>query len=131
MKTSQRKRIEIIIGEAVLIFFAFLFLLPILWMFCTSLKSSGQIAEYKQLFPNPATVRSYIEGFAGGQFGLYIRNTVFIGVMCVIGTVSSCSGSFLRGCPMSLRRQEGSTAAAGLGSLCESIFPIQSRRFWW
>ena len=91
MKTSQRKRIEIIIGEAVLIFFAFLFLLPILWMFCTSLKSSGQIAEYKQLFPNPATVRSYIEGFAGGQFGLYIRNTVFIGVMCVIGTVSSCS----------------------------------------
>lgn len=91
MKTSQRKRIEIIIGEAVLIFFAFLFLLPILWMFCTSLKSSGQIAEYKQLFPNPATVGSYIEGFAGGQFGLYIRNTVFIGVMCVIGTVSSCS----------------------------------------
>lgn len=91
MSTSKKKVIETIVIEAVLIFFAFLFLLPTLWMFCTSLKSPEQISKFKELFPNPLTIRSYISGLAGGQFLLYIRNTLFIGIMCVIGTVSSCS----------------------------------------
>jgi ABC-type glycerol-3-phosphate transport system permease component len=91
MKTSHKKKISNLIIELVLIFFAFLFLLPTFWMFCTSLKSTEQISKYKELLPNPITIRSYIQGFAGGQFGIYIRNTVFIGVMCVIGTVCSCS----------------------------------------
>lgn len=91
MSTMKKKNINTILTEIVLIFFAFLFLLPTLWMFCTSLKTSGQIAEFKELFPSPLTIRSYLEGFAGGTFGRYILNTVFIGVMCVIGTVASCS----------------------------------------
>lgn len=91
MRTRSKKRVEKIIVEIILIFFAFIFLLPTLWMFCTSLKSPEQITAYKELFPNPVTIRSYISGFAGGQFGRYILNTVFIGIMCVVGTVSSCS----------------------------------------
>lgn len=91
MKATQKKKINAVITEVILIFFAFLFLLPTLWMFCTSLKSSEQIAKFQELLPNPVTIRSYIEGFAGGTFGRYIWNTAFIGVMCVIGTVCSCS----------------------------------------
>lgn len=91
MRKSQKRRIDNIIIEIVLIFFACMFVLPVVWMFCTSLKTPTQITNYRELLPFPPTIRGYIEGFGGGQFGRYILNTTFIGVMCVIGTVSSCS----------------------------------------
>ncbi|MDC7286368.1 carbohydrate ABC transporter permease [Blautia schinkii] len=87
----RKHKISNITAEIVLIFIAFLFLLPTLWMFCTSLKAPEQITKFKELLPNPVTIRSYIQGFAGGDFLRYIGNTVFIGLACVVGTVSSCS----------------------------------------
>lgn len=91
MKKKYKKRLGKICIEIVLVFLALIFLLPTLWMFCTSLKSPEQISAYKELFPNPITFRSYVAGFRSGEFGRYILNTMFIGVMCVIGSVASCS----------------------------------------
>lgn len=92
MKSSKnKKRILDIITEVILILLAALFLLPTFWMFCTSLKSPEQITRFKELLPNPITFRSYVEGFGGGDFLLYIKNTAFIGILCVVGSLVSCS----------------------------------------
>lgn len=70
---------------------ACLFLLPLFWMFTTSFKTAGQITQYKEILPAPFTIRSYIEGFSSSPFTRYIFNTVRIGVLCVMGTLISCS----------------------------------------
>ena len=80
-----------IVTEVLLILFALVFLLPIIWMFAQSLKTPEQLVSFDKLFSFPFTVRSYIEGWGGGRFLKYIVNTVTIAVLCVVGTVLSCS----------------------------------------
>lgn len=82
---------EKVIAEIILILCACIFLLPTVWMFVTSLKTPEQLAKFKEFLPNPATVRSYAEGFNSGDFPVFIKNTATIGFLCVIGSVCSCS----------------------------------------
>lgn len=77
--------------ELVLILLACLFMLPLFWMFTTSLKTPEQITQFKQIFPSPATIRSYVQGFSSSPFLSYILNTVRIGFLCVAGSLISCS----------------------------------------
>lgn len=88
---KHRNVIDNAVMEVILILLVALFLLPTMWMFATSLKTPGQITKFREFFPNPITVRSYIQGFVQGDFLLYIKNTLFIGVMCVAGSLVSCS----------------------------------------
>lgn len=88
---KHRNVIDNAVMEVILILLAALFLLPTMWMFATSLKTPGQITKFREFYPNPITVRSYIQGFVQGDFLLYIKNTLFIGVMCVAGSLVSCS----------------------------------------
>ncbi len=90
-RKTGRQRFWNIVTEIVLILLAMLFLLPIVWMLATSLKTTAQITDYKKLFALPFTLRSYIAGWAGGRFFTYIKNTVVISVLCVTGTLLSCS----------------------------------------
>lgn len=91
MKEKAQKRIRSLLVEIILILLAFLFIMPLFWMFTTSFKTAGQITQYKEIIPNPFTTRSYIEGFSKSPFNVYIFNTVEIGVLCVVGTLFSCS----------------------------------------
>ena len=70
---------------------AALFLFPFVWMICTSLKTETGIADYKQLLPWPVSFRSFVKGWKGGKFLVYIWNTVRVAGLCVVGTVCSCS----------------------------------------
>lgn len=80
-----------IVAELILILLAGLFLLPTLWMFTTSLKMPEQISRFREFLPDPATFRSYAEGFGKGDFIVYIKNTALIGSLCVAGSLISCS----------------------------------------
>lgn len=80
-----------VITEIILILLALVFLLPIVWMFAQSLKSAEQLTDFKKLFDLPITFRAYADGWKGGRFLTYILNTVKIAVLCVAGTLTSCS----------------------------------------
>lgn len=91
MESKVKRRVTtsvMVIGLCVL---ALLFLLPYFWMFTTSLKTNTQIARFWEVLPSPPTLRSFREGFALAPFGRYIFNTIRIGVLCVLGSVISCS----------------------------------------
>lgn len=93
MKGKKRNKAMVgnVVTEVVLILLALLFLLPIVWMFATSLKTQAQMTDPTKLFTFPASFRAYVEGWGGGRFLTYIKNTVVISVLCVTGTLISCS----------------------------------------
>ncbi len=70
---------------------ALLFLLPYFWMVTTSLKAPTQIVKFMEIIPRPVTFRSYVQGFNLAPFWTYIKNTTLIGVLCVVGSLISCS----------------------------------------
>ena len=80
-----------IITMLVLIVLAVIFLIPYFWMVSTSLKSVDQVSKLWEILPNPVTFRSYKTGFELAPFGRYTLNTIRIGVLCVVGTLISCS----------------------------------------
>lgn len=71
--------------------------LPILWMFSTSLKSDAQVypkagAEPSflgGLIPHPAVWANYPQALSAVPFDLYLRNTITLCAICVLGAVAS------------------------------------------
>lgn len=71
--------------------------LPMLWMLSTSLKadtqvyatSSGGGFSLSSLIPSPAVWSNYPKALATVPFDQYLRNTLMLGVVCVIGAVVS------------------------------------------
>ncbi len=90
-KRHMKKSAGNIMIQILLVILAALFLFPFVWMLCTSLKTEAGIADYKQFFPWPVSLRAFEKGWKGGKFLIYIWNTVKIAGLCVIGTVCSCS----------------------------------------
>lgn len=80
-----------IAAMALLILLAILFLIPYFWMFTTALKSKAQVSKFWEILPNPITLRSFEEGFSLAPFLQYTLNTLWIGFLCVSGTLISCS----------------------------------------
>jgi multiple sugar transport system permease protein len=69
---------------------AVVFVLPFIWMISTALKTPEQTVSYPPEFiPHPFTLRGFAEGFEGGQFGTYIKNSLIITVSCIIGNIIS------------------------------------------
>lgn len=94
MRTNQayraRKIAGDILGELLLILLAFLFLLPLIWMLTNAFKTPAQLAEYPPVWlPRPWTLRSFAEGFKAMNFMVFIRNTGFIALMCIVGNLFS------------------------------------------
>ena len=78
--------------HSALIPFAFVFMLPFLWMLSTSLKSNTQLFVYPPiLVPIPAAWENYPTAVVYIDFFLYLRNTLIIAVSATIGAVISCS----------------------------------------
>ena len=78
--------------HSALIPFAFVFMLPFLWMLSTSLKSNVQLFVYPPiLVPIPAAWENYPTAVVYIDFFLYLRNTLIIACSATIGAVISCS----------------------------------------
>jgi multiple sugar transport system permease protein len=76
---------------AVLAIVSFSYLLPLYWMFSSSLKNDAQVYIIPPVwFPNPALWENFIIGWTRLPFTLYFYNTVFkYAIPVVIGTVLS------------------------------------------
>lgn len=79
-----------ILGRIFLIAMSIVFLLPILWMFTTSIKDSSQVMAYPPIwFPWPPKWENYNLAVNAIPFLLYLRNTVTICFFTIIGTLLS------------------------------------------
>lgn len=77
---------------AVLVLLGIIFLFPYIWMFLISFMEAPQIAKYpSEWIPDPWTLRSYEIGFNTTDFPSYIKNTILISLLCIVGAVLSCS----------------------------------------
>jgi multiple sugar transport system permease protein len=75
---------------AALLFFALLFIAPFLWMVSTSLKPDNQIfSDQVRWIPRPVQWHNYPDALASFPFWLYLRNTLLVCVMTMVGTVVS------------------------------------------
>lgn len=87
-----RKTLGKIIIHAVLITGAVFLMVPLLWMFSTSLKSLGTVMVIPpEWIPEVPLWSNYAEIFQVVPFGLYIRNTAFVTLADVVGKIISCS----------------------------------------
>ena len=79
-----------ILGRIFLFAMSIVFLLPILWMFTTSIKDSSQVMAYPPIwFPWPPKWENYKIAVNAIPFLLYLRNTVTICFFTIIGTLLS------------------------------------------
>jgi multiple sugar transport system permease protein len=77
---------------AALIALGALYLLPLLWMVATSLKTGPQaIANPPALIPSPIVWGNYPRALTQIDFPLALRNSLVYAVPAVVGTVFSCS----------------------------------------
>lgn len=89
---SFSKMLDNAVWYIVLGLIGLLFALPFIWMFSTSFKTATQTVAYPPEFiPNPWTLRSFYEGFEGGPFVTYFKNSFAITFLCIFGTLFSGS----------------------------------------
>jgi len=68
------------------------FLAPLIWLILTSVKSNAELASVTPLWiPSHVDWSYYPQVFQQIPYWLYFRNTAFVTVMTIIGTVLSCS----------------------------------------
>ena len=70
-------------------------LLPLAWMISTSLKQDSQVFKFPpQLIPDPVTFQAYVDIFRDTPFARQYGNSLYIGILTVIGTalVASLAG---------------------------------------
>lgn len=77
---------------AVLIGLGVVFLIPMLWMLSTSLKTQGQVFAYPPIWiPDPVRWVNYLEALSRAPLLVWLSNTVVIAVCAVAGTVLTSS----------------------------------------
>ena len=68
------------------------FLLPLLWMLSTAFKTPNLIyLQPPQWIPHPVTLQNFTEAWGLLDFPRFIRNSAFVAVLSVIGSVFSSS----------------------------------------
>jgi len=79
-------------AHAALILLSAVFLVPLLWLITSSLKTDEQIFKFPpEWVPAPLTLENYPEGLTFIPFWRYLANTTFICLLSVAGTIISCS----------------------------------------
>jgi len=78
--------------HAALVVCGVVFLIPFAWLLSTSLKADPQIFVFPPIWvPRPVLWRNYIEALKYIHFMTYLRNTVYVCTLVVLGTVVSSS----------------------------------------
>jgi len=75
-----------------LIVFGVVFLAPLVWMVSTSLKPDTQLIAFPpQWIPRPAIWRNYYDAWVPNNFSVYLKNTLTITILTVVGQTISAS----------------------------------------
>jgi len=93
MKNKYFKKIlNQLVKHLILAIVAIFFILPLVWLISTSLKTNRQIYVYPpQWIPDPVIWLNYPAVFDYAPFLLYFRNTLIIVILCALGVFLSCS----------------------------------------
>ena len=87
MNTKNKVSGKVII-YILLVFFALIFLLPIVWIVFSSFKTAGELFAWPpSLFGEHPTVNNYLLALEEGDFVQYFINTVFVSIVATILTV--------------------------------------------
>jgi ABC-type glycerol-3-phosphate transport system permease component len=91
-KMKKRGLFKNILLYIVVNIIALIMLLPFFWMVSTSLKPNEQVYLIPpKWIPNPIVWSNYPRAFSFAPFGLFIKNSLIIAVICVVGVVFSSS----------------------------------------
>lgn len=89
---KNKQRIQKSFIYLLLIGFSVLFIFPFVWMVGTSLTSSGMVLDRaRPIIPLHPVWSNYVEALTVLPFGIFLKNTLLISVMCVIGQTLSAS----------------------------------------
>ena len=89
---KNKQRIQKSFIYLLLIGFSVLFIFPFVWMVGTSLTSSGMVLDRaRPIIPLHPVWSNYVEALTVLPFGIFLKNTLIISVMCVIGQTLSAS----------------------------------------
>jgi multiple sugar transport system permease protein len=79
-----------IIKYTVLIALSLFFILPMVWMISTSLKSPQELSVWPPIWiPKPPQWRNFLAAFSEAQFSVFVVNTLRVAIPSVIGAVLS------------------------------------------
>jgi len=77
----MNNKLKNILWYTVLLLFSLIFVLPIIWIFISSLKTSNEIFSWPPtILPNNVTFSNYITAFNKGNFVTYFKNSIFVAV---------------------------------------------------
>ena len=78
-----------VLRVSILVFFVFFVLAPIYWMLITSLKTDREIVNVNHItyWPENLTFSNYFRLFDTLQFGVYLKNSIFLSVVSAIFVV--------------------------------------------
>ena len=81
-----------IAGHSALILLSAVFLVPVVWLIGSSLKTDAQILKFPpEWIPSPLTLKNYPDGLTFIPFWRYLANTTIICISVVAATIVSCS----------------------------------------
>jgi len=91
IRTTPR-RIKLTIAYTLIVLMSCMFLLPFYWMIRSSLMDARQLFRFPIVFiPNPARWENFPRALRSQPFALYFRNTMFLVVMNMLGTILTSS----------------------------------------
>lgn len=91
-KRTTRRVLESIVWYLIVGALSVLFILPFIWMLSTAFKTAPQCVDYPPTFiPRPFTLRAFTEVFEISPILTYIRNSIVIVLLNILGTLISCS----------------------------------------
>lgn len=87
-----KKAIRQFLAHMLLVPMVVLFMLPYFWMLSTALKSDKQVFAWPLVWiPDPMTWANFPEAIQFFPFWLYLRNTVHIASLNIVGALFSCT----------------------------------------
>ena len=88
----QRRRAGTLAAYAALVPLSIVAVIPLVWMLSTSLKADEQLYAWPpQWIPSPVVWQNYPRAWTYAPFTVYLRNTVTITVLALVGQVVSAS----------------------------------------
>lgn len=87
-----RRYLISLLKHTILIALSVVFILPLIWMVTTALKTDQQVLAYPPSFlPAPVRWSNFPDAFTFVPFGTFLRNSALVAVLTVFGTLVSCA----------------------------------------
>lgn len=87
-RLTRGERISLIVGAAILLPLALIWIYPLIWVFTSSVKSNTEIFSSVNPFTQTLRLDNYVRAWNEANMGRYFLNTVFITGMSILISVS-------------------------------------------